>query len=440
MTMRRIVGADALLVARREYLDRIRSRAFRITTLIVALVAVAISLTPIALKYLDQHAVVRIAVIAPTASLADGTVAILDGLVNRPPAGQDPDRWEKPFRIAATSNLQAAIDDVTAGRIDGALDVSRNADGGLSFVFHSRDTATSARAQVFGFAAEGVAILDWTSSMPRGTEIPPFRQPSFDVRTERAAAGSAAEPIDQQELAGRSILAMIFVVLLFISLVTYGMWVATSVATEKTSRVMELLISATHPRNLLLGKVVGVGAAGLTQCLAIVLPALAFFLLQDRIAALVLDPSAGPGAPIVSVTPGMLLAYGAFFLLALILFTLAYAAAGSLVSRQEDIQQLAMPMSFLTMAGYILAIVGLGSITAQWVVALSFVPFFSPFLMVTRIMVGRAEPWEVALSMALLIATIVGVAVLAERVYGAGVLMYGQRPGLRMFIAAMRRR
>jgi ABC-2 type transport system permease protein len=433
VTTRRIVGADALLVARREYLDRIRSRAFRITTAIVALVAVAISLTPIALKYLDQQAVVRIAVTAPTDSLANGTVRTLDALVNQPPAGQDPARWEKPFRIARTNDLAAGLDDLQAGRLDGLLEVTRRTDGGLDFIFHARDTATSTRAQVIGFAAYGVAILDWTA----GHSLPP---PSFHVQDESAPSGSKEEPIDQQELAGRSILAMIFVVLLFISLVTYGMWVATSVATEKTSRVMELLISATHPRNLLLGKVVGVGAAGLTQCLAIVLPALVFFLLQDRIAAVVLDPSAGPGAPIVGVTPGMLLAYGAFFLLALVLFTLAYAAAGSLVSRQEDIQQLAMPMSFLTMAGYILAIVGLGSITARWVVALSFVPFFSPFLMVTRIMVGRAEPWEVALSMALLIATIIGVAILAERIYGAGVLLYGQRPGIRMFIAAMRRR
>jgi ABC-2 type transport system permease protein len=439
MTARRIAGADALLVARREYLDRIRSRAFRITTVIVALVAVGIALTPIAIKYLDQHAIVRIAVIAPTQPLADGTVSIVDGLVNRPPAGRDPDRWEKPFRISKATDLQGAIDDVTAGRLDGVLDVSRKADGGLSFVFHSRDTATSARAQIIGFAAEGVALLDWRASLPRGTDMPPFHQPSFEVQTEGAAA-AAGEPIDQQELAGRSILATIFVVLLFISLVTYGMWVATSVATEKTSRVMELLISATRPRNLLLGKVIGVGAAGLTQCLAIVLPALAVFLLQDRIAAVVLDPSAGPGSPIVSVTPGMLLAYGAFFLLALVLYTLAYAAAGSLVSRQEDVQQLAMPMSFLTMAGYILAIFALGSITARWVVTLSFVPFFSPFLMVTRIMVGRAEPWEVALSLGLLIVTIGAVAILAERVYGAGVLLYGQRPGLRMFLGAMRRR
>jgi ABC-2 type transport system permease protein len=440
MTARHLAGADALLVARREYLDRIRSRAFRITTVIVALVAVGIALTPIAIKYLDQHAIVRIAVIAPTEALANGTVSIVDGLVNRPPAGRDPDRWEKPFRISKATDLQGAIDDVTAGRLDGVLYVSRRADGGLSFVFHSRDTATSARAQIIGFAAEGVALLDWRASLPRGTDMPPFHQPSFDVQTEGAAAATAGEPIDQQELAGRSILATIFIVLLFISLVTYGMWVATSVATEKTSRVMELLISATRPRNLLLGKVIGVGASGLTQCLAIVLPAFAVFLLQDRIAAVVLDPSAGPGSPIVSVTPGMLLAYGVFFLLALVLYTLAYAAAGSLVSRQEDVQQLAMPMSFLTMAGYILAIFALGSITARWVVALSFVPFFSPFLMVTRIMVGRAEPWEVALSLGLLVVTIGAVAVLAERVYGAGVLLYGQRPGLRMFLGAMRRR
>jgi ABC-2 type transport system permease protein len=433
VTARRLAGADALLVARREYLDRIRSRAFRISTLVVGLVAVAMALTPIAIKYLDQHAIVRIAVIAPNAALADGTVTTLDALVNKPPAGQDPARWEKPFRIARTDDLAAGLEDVRAGRLDGLIEVTRRPDGGLDFTFHARDTAASTRVQVIGFAAYGVAILDWTA----GHSLPP---PSFQVRNESAPGGSPEEPIDQQELAGRSILATIFIVLLFISLVTYGMWVATSVATEKTSRVMELLISATRPRNLLLGKVIGVGAAGLTQCLAIVLPSLAVFLLQDRIAALVLDASVGPGAPIVSVTPGMLLAYGAFFLLALVLYTLAYAAAGSLVSRQEDVQQLAMPMSFLTMAGYLLAIFALGSITARWVVVLSFVPFFSPFLMVTRIMVGRAEPWEVALSLGVLVATIGAVAFLAERVYGAGVLLYGQRPGLRMFLAAMRRR
>ena len=432
--------ANTWLVARREYRDRITSRAFRVTTLLVALLAVAIALMPIAIKYLDQHSIVRIAVVAPDPALADDTVSIVDGLLNRPPPGQDPARWEKPFLIGRADDVQAAIADVAAGRLDGVLSVTRRGDGGLDFAFHARDSATSARAQVIAFAAEGVAILEWTGSLPRGADAPVFRQPSFDVQTVISAGGSDAKPIDQQQLAGRSILATVFVVLLFISLVTYGMWVATSVATEKTSRVMELLISATRPRTLLVGKVVGVGAAGLTQCLAIVLPALGVFLLQDRIAALVLDPSVGPGAPIVSLTPGMLAAYAAFFLLALVLYAFVYAAAGSLVSRQEDVQQLAMPLSFLTMAGYLLAIIGLGSIAARWVVVLSFVPFLSPFVMVARIMVGSAEPWEIAVSLALLVVSIGVVAVLAERVYDAGVLLYGQRPGVRLFFAAMRRR
>jgi ABC-2 type transport system permease protein len=227
---------------------------------------------------------------------------------------------------------------------------------------------------------------------------------------------------------------------MFISLVTYGMWVATSVAAEKSSRVMELLVSAATPLQLLTGKVLGVGAAGLTQYLAIVLPGGVVLLLQDRIAGLVLGPGSSEGAPMVGLTPGLLIAYGLFFLLGLGLYTLLYAGAGSLVSRQEDVQQLAMPLSLLTMGGYIITIAGLGSVSSGWFVGLSFIPFFSPFVMLARVMVGRAQPFEIVLSVGLLLASIVAAAVIAARVYSAGVLLYGQRPGIRAYIAAARLR
>ena len=94
-----------------------------------------------------------------------------------------------------------------------------------------------------------------------------------------------------------------FVVLLFITIVIYGMWVATGVAAEKSSRVMELMISAASPRQMLAGKVVGIGAAGLTQYLAIALPALVLIMFQDRIAEAVLGPDWASGAPLVGLTP-----------------------------------------------------------------------------------------------------------------------------------------
>jgi ABC-2 type transport system permease protein len=132
----------------------------------------------------------------------------------------------------------------------------------------------------------------------------------------------------------------------------------------------------------------------------------------------------------------MLLAFGLYFVLGFTLYALIYAAAGSVVTRLEDLQVIALPLSLLAVAGYAQALLALIAGTAGFVRFASFVPFWSPFVMLTRISVGRVELWEIVLSLALLAATIPIVLVVAIRIYTAGVLMYGQRPGLRQFVAA----
>jgi ABC-2 type transport system permease protein len=211
------------------------------------------------------------------------------------------------------------------------------------------------------------------------------------------------------------------------------------VAAEKSSRVMELMISAASPRQMLVGKVVGIGAAGLTQYVAIAIPALLVLALQDRIAEAVLGPAWEQGAPIVGLGIDLLAGYGLFFLLGFSLFALIYAAMGSFVSRPDDLQTLSLPLSLLAMAGYLMAIVALGGGGAAWVRIVSFIPPFSPFVMLARFMVGRVELWEIVVAVVILVGAIALVAVAAVRMYAAGVLLYGQRPGLRAFIAAARR-
>ena len=137
------------------------------------------------------------------------------------------------------------------------------------------------------------------------------------------------------------------------------MWVAAGVAAEKSSRVMELMISAASPRQMLTGKVVGIGGAGLTQYLAIAVPALLVLALQDQIAQALLGADWASGAPIVGLTPGLLLGYGMFFLLGFTLFALIYAAMGSFVSRPDDLQTLSLPLSLVAMSGYLIAIMTL---------------------------------------------------------------------------------
>ena len=234
-------------------------------------------------------------------------------------------------------------------------------------------------------------------------------------------------------------LATILVMLVFLTSVTYGMWVATSVAEEKSSRVMEVMLNASTPGEMLAGKVLGVGGAGLTQLAAILVPAAAVIALQGPLATLVLGEN-GDGTPLAGLTPEILAAFAAFFLLGFLLTALVYAAAGSLVSRQEDVQQVALPMLLVSFAAYFAAFFASTSPNAAWVAPLSLVPFFSQYLMITRLVVGTVAPWELALAIGLLVAAILVALLVAARIYAAGVLLYGQRPSLAGVISAARSR
>src|SRR5439155_24260809 len=113
----------------------------------------------------------------------------------------------------------------------------------------------------------------------------------------------------------------------------YGMWVATGVVAEKTSRVMELIISAASARQLVIGKVLGIGAAGVTQYVGVLVPALIALGVEDRIATSLFGEGDSVALSLTGLAPPLLLAYGAFFVLGFALYALIYAAAGSLVSR-----------------------------------------------------------------------------------------------------------
>lgn len=427
---------NAGIVARREYRDRVRSPLFVASTFVLMGLALVVALAPIAIRYFDRQTVTRIEVIAADDQLAATSIAVAESLLNVPPAGADQATWEKTFLLERASDENGAAARLAAGETDGILLVARLDSGQLDVRYRTNGPADGVRSQLVGFAAIAIGILDWTSTLPPGAQLTAFQTPRFVVDSINVPT-DGGRPVDQQQLASRSFLGIVFVVLLFITVVIYGMWVATGVAAEKSSRVMELMVSAASPRQLLTGKVVGIGLAGLTQYGAIALPALGVLAFQDRIAAAVLGPTWSAGTPLVGLTPSLLLAYGVFFLLGFMLFALIYAAMGAFVSRPDDLQTLSLPLSLLAMAGYLSAIMALGGGGSSGLTQLlSFIPPFSPFVMLARVMTGSVDPWELALAIGLMLVAIVLVAAVAVRVYAAGVLLYGQRPGLRTFIAA----
>ena len=437
-----MAGRDPLLpnagiVARREYRDRVRSPLFVASTMILMGLAMLVAMAPIGIRYLDHKTVTRIAVVSSEASLAASAVSAVDSLLNRPPERGGVEGWTKPFAIETTVDAAGAESDLRRGALGGIMVLTRAPEGRVEVTFRTNGTPDSVRSQLVGFAAIAVSIYDWTASRPtdsgRAFLAPTYRVDGINAATEGGVA------LDPQQSASRAFLGIVFVVLMFITVVIYGMWVATGIASEKSSRVMELMISAASPRQMLAGKVVGIGGAGLSQYVAIAVPALILLALQDRIAEAVLGPDWAEGAPLVGLSPALLAGYGIFFLLGFTLFALIYAAMGSFVSRPDDLQTLSLPLSLVAMVGYLAAIAALGGAGGAWITIASYVPPFSPFVMLARLMVSAVEPWEVALSVGLLVTAIAVVAVVATRMYAAGVLLYGQRPGLRAFVAAARR-
>ncbi len=439
MTSRDPLLPNAGIIARREYRDRVRGPLYLASTVILMGLALLVALAPIGIRYLDRGTVSRIAVVSHDRNLAQRAVGVADSLLNVPPSGVDPAAWEKPFRVEEASSADVAEAELAKGEIAGVMVVERLPTGQLDIVFRTDGPPNGVRSQLVGFAAIAVGILDWTAGLPADSQLDPFQTPAFRIEPINTPTGAGGQPLDAQQTASRAFLGIVFIVLLFMSVIIYGMWVATGVAAEKSSRVMELMISAASPRQLLTGKVVGIGAAGLTQYVAIAVPALIVLGFQDRIAAAVLGPGWAQGAPLVGLTPMLLAGYGVFFLLGFGLFALIYAAMGSFVSRPDDLQTLSLPLSMVAIMGYLSAIFALGGGGGTWVGIASFVPPFSPFVMLARVMVTAVQPWELTLSIGLLLAAIAVVSVVATRMYAAGVLLYGQRPGVRAFVAAARR-
>ena len=428
---------NAGIVARREYRDRTRSPLFLASTVILAGLAMLVALAPIGIRMMDRQTVTRIAVVSGDAELGTRAVAVADQLLNIPPGGAAQPGWKRPYLVEIDTSIAHARAQLGAGRLAGIIVVERLPTGQVDIALQTFEGPNSPRSQVLSVAAFGIGVLDWSARLPPSSERTPFVTPNYRVDS-ISTATDGGQRLNAQQAASRGFLGIVFVVLLFITVVIYGMWVATGVASEKSSRVMELMISAASPRQMLTGKVVGIGAAGLTQYAAIALPALLLLAFQDRIAEAALGPDWAAGAQLVGLAPTILAAYGVFFLLGFTLFALIYAAMGSFVSRPDDLQTLSLPLSLVAMVGYLTAIVALGGGGGAWVAVASYLPPFSPFVMLARIMVSAVEPWQILLSIVLLVVAIAVVAVVATRMYAAGVLLYGQRPGLRAFVTAAR--
>jgi ABC-2 type transport system permease protein len=376
-----------LLIARREFLTRIRSRFYLIGTVVLMVLLVGYivlqaevinkSTSTVNVGFVGASQVLA----KPLAASSGGGVTIQTQLVQSVGSGEDRVR---------SGDLNALVSgDPSAPKVEYKDQLDATVAANLN---------TLVQDIVFrqALAASGVDPAGIEAKVAAASIRPVALDPNAAQRSQSAVVG-------------------IFVAaLLYIALVVYGSFVATGVVAEKANRIVEILLSTVRPSQLLFGKVVGIGLVGFIQLVLLGAAALVSVMNTQAITV--------PAVGVTAVLGGLL-----WFVLGFLFYALLYAAGGSLVSRQEDIGAVIAPIQMVILGSYL---------AFFWVVAnpanpigtlLSVLPPFAPVLMSARMATGDAQAWQVVLAVVLMLAGIGGMNALAARIYSNSVLRVGSR-------------
>jgi len=398
---------NTFLIARREYLERVRAKSFLVmTVLIPALMGAAIF--GIALVNRNQKSAQHVAVLSDDPAFAaniQAEIAAAD-TANKPVVDIYP-----LHDASARANLDTQLKS-KGSDLDGYLVVTPSSTSGQRPIFQWVPRVTS-----------DVITRGRVADASRGALI----------RQKLAASGMSAPQIDdllasvdlsagngKSDHAGAAVAsawAMYF--LMYFIILFYGMNVARSIIEEKTSRIFEVLLATIKPEEMLAGKVIGVGSVGLTQVGIWLALAVGYAKFSTAGLDIHMLPSAGQCG-----------LFALFFLLGFLLYASLAAALGAMNNSEQELQQmqifLMLPLIFSSMIIFNV-ITSPDGVVAK---AASFFPFTAPLIMYTRVIVGKPGAAAVAGSLAILVATIAIVLWLASRIYRVGILMYGKKPNL----------
>lgn len=405
----------------REYLQRVKNKWFLLTTFGVPVLVVGLSLLPTFLVggAEEGRAPIRVGILDRVGSNGGRLgqlITTVDPLVRTEPVDESVDI--EPGRLAERLQLS---------RLDAYLVVDSATLRGEDATLVTRE-AVGERRQLLVRDALRQALVH--SSLRRAG----MTESAADSLYRQSRVGldvvqPAARGVQSQATAAGVAVALTFV--LYMMFVIYGQIITRGVLEEKTSDMAEVLVSSLRPWELMAGKILGIGAVGLTQVaiwIAVGVVGSVYGLLGGALAGL---SQAGvtftlEGFPIWEIVFYFLV----FLLLGYLLFSTMFAAVGAMVGDEQEVQQVSFPVMMLIVLPFILAIAGIETPDAGWFMAASLFPFFSPILMLVRITLGVAAFWEVAVSVLLLVATLVGSAWLTGRIYRVGILMKGKRPDL----------
>ncbi|RLL45000.1 ABC transporter permease [Oceanobacillus piezotolerans] len=388
------------------YLTKIKAKSFIISTVIAIIFVVGLANLQSIIDLFSGDGKDEVAII-------DESGGLIDGFVEN--AEQANDEIDMVVYEGTEEEAKTAVqEDEFKALIVLSLD-----DTGLPEGTYYANTISETGMQSF-FEQQLQQLKIIMASQQSGMDPATLMEINSPVSFEVVPLDEAAKTSEELNQARGIVYIMLFV--LYIAVMSYGQMIMTDVANEKSSRVMEILVSSAPAITHMFAKIIGIALVGLTQVGALVL--VGYFLIQSKQDELMGGIFEYLGFQDVSIS---IYIYAiVFFLLGYLLYATLAATLGSLVSRVEDAGQMMIPMIFLIMIAFFIAMFGLNAPDTTLVTVTSYIPFFSPMIMFMRVGMLDVPVWEVAISIGILIATIILLAAIGARIYKGGVLMYGR--------------
>jgi ABC-2 type transport system permease protein len=401
------------LILRREYVERVRTKSFIISTILMPAFVFAITVLPSKLASMGSKSETHLVVVASTQQVADAVEAQLHATgIGR--------KYKVDKEITDDAGARARLDaDVTSKKLDGYLWLTDQAIAENKVTFAALNTSDFyINNNIRTAASDGVARARLINRGLSSGDVETILKP---IKVDTVALGDARQRKGNEF--AQFFASFLIAMMLYITLIMYGMSVMRSVLEEKSSRVMEVLLSSINSKELMAGKLLGVGAVGLTQTVI-----WALFIVFLGSAGMVVSPELRE--LFSSLQPQVIAFLPVYFVLGFLLYSGMYAALGAAVNSEQEAQQWQWFVTMPLIIPIILVsrvIVQPDGAMATW---LSMVPFFSPILMYVRIVAHAAPVWQIALSISILLVTVYAAVVISSRIYRVGILMYGKRPTL----------
>lgn len=416
-------------IIKREYVVRVRTRAFVISTIASPVLLLALALLPGLLAARgggERHV---------TVLDQSGDAKLFDAITHRlepRPAGSDEGEGNQPGLTRYVLERRAVPPNEDIGEVikrDYTAGGKQDEDKAYLILpagifdnakpeYRSKNTSDFGIRSLESAISQAITERKLEQAGLNGGQIKDLTK-RIELNTKKLTAEGGA-----QEDGGMGFLiSFVMLFFMYMTVLFYGLFMMRGVIEEKQSRIVEIVISSVKPIEMMLGKLIGIGLVGLTQ-IGIWVTSVAL------LSTIGVSIFASRGVSLPRIPLSMLVFFVIFFVLGYFLFATLYALIGATVGSEEEAQQAQFPVTILIVIPMMIFTTVMANPNGPLAVTLSMIPFFAPTLMMLRITVINPPLWQVLLSMAIMVVTILGAVWLAAKIYRVGILMYGKRPSI----------